>query len=144
MAQTARAARSGLLRLETAQSRRGLLDCVWWPLREVSIELPALITALTARLGPITPVGLDTSAWQDIPTRLVIDGKVVQGCRHPPGAPWRVMAMPFVDGLQANSAGLPRLPRGRPLSGPPARGKGRRLLTGETTGRWAPAVLRCC
>lgn len=69
---------TALLRLETTQSRQGLLDGAWWPRsRDVTIELPALITALTAHLGPITRVGLDTSAWRDIPTRLVIDGQVV-------------------------------------------------------------------
>ncbi|MFE1553753.1 DUF5994 family protein, partial [Streptomyces sp. NPDC058734] len=51
---------AALLRLETTQSRQGLLDGAWWPRsRDVTIELPALITALTAHLGPITRVGLD-------------------------------------------------------------------------------------
>ncbi|MFE3284441.1 DUF5994 family protein, partial [Streptomyces sp. NPDC059233] len=58
----------------------------WWPRsRDVTIELPALITALTAHLGPITRVGLDTSAWRDIPTRLVIDGQVVHLDADPVG-----------------------------------------------------------
>ncbi|WP_183064105.1 DUF5994 family protein [Streptomyces sp. gCLA4] len=77
---------AALLRLETTQSRQGLLDGAWWPRsRDVTIELPALITALTAHLGPITRVGLDTSAWRDIPTRLVIDGQVVHLDAHPVG-----------------------------------------------------------
>ncbi|MEV6393551.1 DUF5994 family protein [Streptomyces sp. NPDC051907] len=77
---------TALLRLETTQSRQGLLDGAWWPRsRDVTIELPALITALTAHLGPITRVGLDTSAWQDVPTRLVIDGQVVHLDADPVG-----------------------------------------------------------
>ncbi|MFE2249970.1 DUF5994 family protein [Streptomyces lavendulae] len=77
---------AALLRLETTQSRQGLLDGAWWPRsRDVAIELPALITALTAHLGPITRVGLDTSAWQDVPTRLVIDGQVVHLDADPVG-----------------------------------------------------------
>ncbi|MFD5877212.1 MULTISPECIES: DUF5994 family protein [Streptomyces] len=77
---------AALLRLETTQSRQGLLDGAWWPRsRDVTMELPALITALTAHLGPITRVGLDTSAWRDIPTRLVIDGQVVHLDADPVG-----------------------------------------------------------
>ncbi|GGR98178.1 hypothetical protein Snoj_67770 [Streptomyces nojiriensis] len=77
---------AALLRLETTQSRQGLLDGAWWPRsRDVTTELPALITALTAHLGPITRVGLDTSAWQAVPTRLVIDGQVVHLDADPVG-----------------------------------------------------------
>ncbi|MFD9083849.1 DUF5994 family protein [Streptomyces erythrochromogenes] len=77
---------AALLRLETTQSRLGLLDGAWWPRsRNVTIELPALITVLTAHLGPILRVGLDTSAWQDVPTRLVIDGQVVHLDADPVG-----------------------------------------------------------
>ncbi|MFJ9549576.1 DUF5994 family protein [Streptomyces erythrochromogenes] len=77
---------AALLRLETTQSRLGLLDGAWWPRsRDVTIELPALITVLTAHLGPILRVGLDTSAWQDVPTRLVIDGQVVHLDADPVG-----------------------------------------------------------
>ncbi|GLV95738.1 hypothetical protein Slala04_71910 [Streptomyces lavendulae subsp. lavendulae] len=77
---------AALLRLQTTQSRQGLLDGAWWPRsRNVTIELPALITALTAHLGPITRVGLDTSTWQDVPPRLVIDGQVVHLDADPVG-----------------------------------------------------------
>ncbi|MFJ3519612.1 MULTISPECIES: DUF5994 family protein [unclassified Streptomyces] len=77
---------AALLRLETTQSRQGLLDGAWWPRsRDVTIELPALITALTVHLGPITRVGLDASAWRDVPTRLVIDGQVVHLDADPVG-----------------------------------------------------------
>ncbi|MER7623002.1 DUF5994 family protein [Streptomyces sp. NPDC126503] len=69
---------SALLRLVTTHTRQSLLDGAWWPrTREVERELPPLVTALAAHLGPITRVGLDTSAWNGIPPRLVIDGRVV-------------------------------------------------------------------
>lgn len=77
---------TALLRLETTQSRQGVLDGAWWPRsRNVTTELPALITALTAHLGPVTRVGLDATAWQDIPTRLVIDDQVVHLDSDPVG-----------------------------------------------------------
>lgn len=77
---------TALLRLETTQSRQGVLDGAWWPRsRDVATELPALITALTGHLGPITRVGLDATAWRDIPTRLVIDDQVVRLDSDPVG-----------------------------------------------------------
>ncbi|MFI6419503.1 DUF5994 family protein [Streptomyces sp. NPDC050842] len=83
-----RAVRPGtaLLRLETTHSREGVLDGAWWPRsRDVATELPALIQALTGHLGPITRVGLDTDAWGEVPTRLVIDDQVVRLDSYPVG-----------------------------------------------------------
>ncbi|WP_309053002.1 DUF5994 family protein [Streptomyces sp.] len=69
---------TALLRLETTHSRQTLLDGAWWPrTRDVEREIPPLVTALTAYLGPVTRVGLDTSAWNGIPPRLVIEDRVV-------------------------------------------------------------------
>ncbi|MFI6473138.1 DUF5994 family protein [Streptomyces sp. NPDC050516] len=77
---------TALLRLETTQSREGLLDGAWWPRsRDIAAELPALVSALTEHLGPITRVGLDATAWNEIPTRLVIDGRVVHLDSFPVG-----------------------------------------------------------
>ncbi|MEU3374858.1 DUF5994 family protein [Streptomyces sp. NPDC006660] len=77
---------TALLRLETTQSREGLLDGAWWPRsRDIAAELPALITALTEHIGPITRVGLDATAWNEIPTRLVIDDRVVHLDSFPVG-----------------------------------------------------------
>ncbi|MGA5198605.1 DUF5994 family protein [Streptomyces exfoliatus] len=76
-----RAVRPGtaLLRLQTTHSREGVLDGAWWPRsRDVATELPALIQALTAHLGPIVRVGLDTDAWEGVPTRVVVDDRVVR------------------------------------------------------------------
>ncbi|MEV4190402.1 DUF5994 family protein [Streptomyces toxytricini] len=77
---------TALLRLETTGARQSLLDGAWWPRsRDVEQELPPLITALTEYLGPLTRVGLDASAWNRIPTRLVVDDRVVHLDSFPVG-----------------------------------------------------------
>ncbi|MFJ5709998.1 DUF5994 family protein [Streptomyces sp. NPDC093105] len=77
---------TALLRLETTGSRQSLLDGAWWPRsRDVEREIPPLITALTEHLGPVTRVGLDASAWNGIPTRLVVDDRVVHLDSFPVG-----------------------------------------------------------
>ncbi|MEV6727618.1 MULTISPECIES: DUF5994 family protein [unclassified Streptomyces] len=77
---------TALLRLETTRSREGLLDGAWWPrTRDIETELPALISVLTGHLGPITRVGVDASAWNGLPARLVIDGQVVHLDSDPVG-----------------------------------------------------------
>ncbi|MFD5111218.1 DUF5994 family protein [Streptomyces sp. NPDC058391] len=68
-----------LLRLRTTSARDGPLDGAWWPhSRETEVELPALVTALTEHLGPLTRIGLDTVAWDEAPGRLIIDGRAVR------------------------------------------------------------------
>ena len=75
-----------LLRLETTHSREGILDGAWWPRsRDIVAELPALISALTEHLGPVTQVGLDGSAWDELPTRVMVDGRVVRIDSFPVG-----------------------------------------------------------
>ncbi|MFD8144582.1 DUF5994 family protein [Streptomyces sp. NPDC059708] len=77
---------TALLRLETKRSREGRLDGAWWPrTRDIETELPALISVLTGHLGPITRVGVDASAWNGLPTRLVIDEQVVHIDSDPVG-----------------------------------------------------------
>ncbi|MEU9012090.1 DUF5994 family protein [Streptomyces sp. NPDC048479] len=67
-----------VLRMETTSSRVGLFDGAWWPSsRDIETQLPGLITALTARLGPIASVGLDASAWNHAPGHLAIGGRTV-------------------------------------------------------------------
>ena len=69
---------SALLRLETTASREGVLDGAWWPRsRDIGAELPALLSALTEHLGPLTRVGLDATAWEGLPTRIVVGDRVV-------------------------------------------------------------------
>ncbi|ATW49979.1 DUF5994 family protein [Streptomyces peucetius] len=77
---------TALLRLETTHSREGVLDGAWWPrTRDIETELPALVSALTEHLGPITRVGLDASAWNGLPTRLIVDDRVVHLDSDPVG-----------------------------------------------------------
>jgi len=77
---------TAILRLETIGPRGGVLDGAWWPrTRHIEAELPALVSALTRHIGPITRVGLDATAWEGLPTRLVIDGRVVRIDSYPVG-----------------------------------------------------------
>ncbi|MGW2262531.1 DUF5994 family protein [Streptomyces sp. NPDC001780] len=77
---------TALLRLETTHAREGVLDGAWWPRsRDVVAELPSLITALTEHLGPVTRVGLDGSAWDGLPTRVMVHGRVVHIDSYPVG-----------------------------------------------------------
>ncbi|MFI6564208.1 DUF5994 family protein [Streptomyces sp. NPDC050534] len=77
---------TAVVRLETTPDRQGVLDGAWWPRsRDIAAELPALVTALTEYLGPITRVGLDTEAWEDLPTRMTVDGRVVRIDSSPVG-----------------------------------------------------------
>ena len=77
---------TALLRLETTESREGVLDGAWWPRsRHIGAELPALVSALSEYLGPISRVGLDAEAWENLPTRLIIDGRVVHIDSYPVG-----------------------------------------------------------
>ncbi|MER6712632.1 MULTISPECIES: DUF5994 family protein [unclassified Streptomyces] len=69
---------TALLRLTTTHERRGILDGAWWPRsRNLTVELPGLISALTERLGPVTRIGLDSAAWDEMPTRMTVDDRVV-------------------------------------------------------------------
>lgn len=69
---------TAILRLQTTHDRAGILDGAWWPRsRDIGAELPGLIAAVTEHLGPVTRVGLDSSAWEELPTRLIIDDRVV-------------------------------------------------------------------
>ncbi|MTE19787.1 hypothetical protein F0L17_11775 [Streptomyces sp. TRM43335] len=77
---------TALLRLETVHSRQGVLDGAWWPRsRRVGAELPGLIAALSEHIGPVVRVGLDADAWEDLPTRLVVEDRVVHIDSFPVG-----------------------------------------------------------
>ncbi len=72
--------------LGLAHDRRGVLDGAWWPYsRDIAAELPALISALTEYLGPVTRVGLDAGVWDALPTRLLDDDRVVHIDSFPVG-----------------------------------------------------------
>ncbi|MGW2716122.1 DUF5994 family protein [Streptomyces sp. NPDC001492] len=77
---------TAVLRLETTHERQGVLDGAWWPRsRDIAAELPALVTALTEHLGPVTRIGLDATAWERLPTRLIVDDRVVHIDSFPVG-----------------------------------------------------------
>ncbi|WP_329149385.1 DUF5994 family protein [Streptomyces sp. NBC_01456] len=77
---------TALVRLETTSAREGILDGAWWPRSyDIAAELPGLISALVELLGPVTRVGLDTDAWEPLPTRLVVDERVVHIDAFPVG-----------------------------------------------------------
>ncbi|MEV5756331.1 DUF5994 family protein [Streptomyces tendae] len=77
---------SAVVRLETTRDRMGALDGAWWPRsRDITGELPSLVSALSEYLGPITRVGLDSDAWDGLPTRMTIDGRVVHIDSFPVG-----------------------------------------------------------
>jgi hypothetical protein len=77
---------SAVVRLETTRDRRSVLDGAWWPRsRDITGELPSLVSALSGHLGPITRVGLDRDAWDELPTRMTIDGRVVHIDSFPVG-----------------------------------------------------------
>ncbi|WP_236655881.1 DUF5994 family protein [Streptacidiphilus jiangxiensis] len=67
------------LLLEATLSRTGLFDGAWWPRsRHVRNELPDLVTALSAHLGSVLRVGLDTVTWDEVPRTVTVDGRVVR------------------------------------------------------------------
>jgi len=77
---------TAVVRLETTHDRQGVLDGAWWPRsRDIAAELPALIAALTEHLGPVTRIGLDAAAWEELPTRLVVADRVVRIDSFPVG-----------------------------------------------------------
>ncbi|MGW0734795.1 DUF5994 family protein [Streptomyces sp. NPDC002851] len=77
---------TALLRLETTHARGGILDGAWWPRsHDIGAELPSLIGALTKHLGPVTRVGLDATAWEELPTRLMVEDRVVHIVSSPVG-----------------------------------------------------------
>ncbi|WP_324616536.1 DUF5994 family protein [Streptomyces sp. NRRL B-3229] len=53
---------TAVLRMETTARRAWTFDGAWWPrTRDLKSQLSALLTALTAHLGPVARVGLDAS-----------------------------------------------------------------------------------
>ena len=57
----------------------GYVDGAWWPRsRDLTTELPALLVALTARLGCGARVAFNLTAWAHAPRRIKIDGRVVR------------------------------------------------------------------
>ncbi|GAA1270045.1 hypothetical protein GCM10009665_68030 [Kitasatospora nipponensis] len=59
-----------------------MFDGAWWPrTRDLESELPDLVTALEAHVGPIVRVGLDTSTWDLVPRSVQVGGLEVRIAR---------------------------------------------------------------
>ncbi|TRO60633.1 MULTISPECIES: DUF5994 family protein [unclassified Streptomyces] len=70
---------TAVLRLETTSKRTGTFDGAWWPRsRDIGSQLSGLVIALTARLGNISRVGLDSNDWDETPGHLVVAGHTVR------------------------------------------------------------------
>ncbi|MET9911037.1 DUF5994 family protein [Streptomyces sp. NPDC006476] len=70
---------TAVLRMETTARRTGTFDGAWWPrTRDLKSQLSSVLTALTARLGPIARMGLDASDWDGAPGHLFVDGHMVR------------------------------------------------------------------
>jgi len=67
------------LALEPTMARTGMFDGAWWPrTQDVRSELPDLITALSAHLGRIVRVGLDSASWSEAPRSVFANGLTVR------------------------------------------------------------------
>ena len=67
------------LALEPTMARDGLFDGAWWPRsRDITAELPDLITALSMRLSRVLRVALDAAAWDDVPRSVTVNADTVR------------------------------------------------------------------
>lgn len=58
----------------------GVLDGSWWPrTRDPAAELPALIAAVTDRLGVVGRIALNADGWDTRPQRITTVGQQVVG-----------------------------------------------------------------
>ncbi|MFC8452361.1 DUF5994 family protein [Kitasatospora sp. NPDC057223] len=106
----------------TTRSREGTLDGAGWPRsRDVGAEPPGLVPALTGHLGPVTSIGLNTGAWDDVPAPLV-DGRSVHIGWYPVGGDTVIITRvtAIVSGC---SSSLRKQASTRPV--PPWRGRSR-------------------
>lgn len=57
----------------------GYVDGAWWPRsRELTVELPELLTALSDQLGPAALVGYHSAAWNEAPASVEVAGHTVE------------------------------------------------------------------
>lgn len=67
------------LALEPTMAGTGLFDGAWWPRSyDLPAELPDLITALSAHLGQIRRVALDTAPWEGVPRSITVNGETIR------------------------------------------------------------------
>lgn len=66
------------LSLGLADSRRGMLDGVWWPRsRNPAVELPGLIRIVDAAYGCVQRLMLSATGWDERPRRVVTGVRAV-------------------------------------------------------------------
>ena len=64
------------IRLRSAQS---VVNGGWWPrTRDVSKELPALLTAVGSRFGVVARVSLSATVWDATPEQISVDDRIVR------------------------------------------------------------------
>jgi hypothetical protein len=67
------------LQLNPHAAAAAYLDGAWWPQStQLAAELPALVEALSGRLGELAVVGYHRNAWTQAPPQMQIDGGTVQ------------------------------------------------------------------
>ncbi|TQC43431.1 hypothetical protein EEB14_43115 [Rhodococcus sp. WS4] len=80
------------MRLKPAQSR-GFVQGAWWPRStHLTDELPALLTALSRRLGHIDRIIYDENSWAPAPSRIDHAGTTVD-LRHSSDQPNNTLAI---------------------------------------------------
>ncbi|MGD1240883.1 DUF5994 family protein [Mycobacterium seoulense] len=67
------------LQLKPYRSVSEHVDGAWWP-RTMNLvdELPALLTSVAERLGPVVMVGYRRNGWQETPPLAQIDGQTIE------------------------------------------------------------------
>ena len=97
---------------------QGVVDGSWWPrTRDPATELPALIAAVTDRMGMVDRIMLNADAWDTRPRQITTVGQHVvppaapspsPGCAHRAGNRHRTTTTPLATGIlvSASSAAL--------------------------------------
>jgi hypothetical protein len=83
------------LSLKPDSATTGFVDGAWWPAsRDLAAEMPALLAALGDQVvGPVERVSYNIDAWNAVPRKVRVDGKVVRmgGFRSQPAATLKVV-----------------------------------------------------
>lgn len=67
------------LRVKPEGAAPGHVDGAWWPRStDPAVEFPALVTALTERLGPISRAGYHLDTWSATARKLAVADRVVR------------------------------------------------------------------
>ena len=70
---------SDRLSLKPDATATGFVDGAWWPAsRDLVAELPAVVAALTARLGRVEAVSYNIDAWEAAPRKAGIGDQIVR------------------------------------------------------------------